>query len=632
MVNNTQIFEHMTNWLAKPPSLKNERYLWIFDRKTKEICWKNRKIYSPWQRRESGLIQEVFKKMSDQLASASHLAAENKDQFALLLKLRERIKTQYEGFLSAHRSFFGMFYKLIFAYFLEDHYDNLQNRLDKVLENSFKKIEISSLTPKDIDFIVAFIKKKSVHPSLSINWEKMSLEQFKSAYVLKKYATPMTLSSLDKEKTAYLLEQNENALDEFDINEIENNSDKIETRFLVNLKQYSKKHSKINVSKFNVDQIIEILENERVGTAYDLATIAPALCNCNKFVEALKKNPSLLKMLSPDVIAVIFTHIDPSNYKKLNYKQLIKIDFSQFTGDQFLKLKNEISFIPPECIKQLDLNLFTTDNIKELSTKICLKELSPQTLAANLDKFEPSMLKKLSLDQIQALNISKLSVDLIDTHYLFFTNQQWSSLDLSTFAANSMDKVLSNRSWILPLLSTKNANLAAIPTKYYHHFKDQQLQEIDFLALTDAQREAFYETQIISMKNFIPNSNLTTWWPCWWKYFVKKSQETKNENPDLKLQIYNLKLSAAIEEIKKQNKPHSNPTYENLRQKCLTGMPMNNPSLILFDPSLGQQIGYNYKKLVLNVHSEKNADRAEEAAKLFELINAAYKYSIATKS
>ena len=55
------IVDRIANWVAVSPEL-NDRYLWVLNRTTNEITWKNRKVYSFWQSSESGRLQEILRR------------------------------------------------------------------------------------------------------------------------------------------------------------------------------------------------------------------------------------------------------------------------------------------------------------------------------------------------------------------------------------------------------------------------------------------------------------------------------------------------------------------------------------------------------------------------------------------
>lgn len=683
MVNLSKPFDFINKWIE--PSSNNERHLWIFDRKTQEVNWKSRKVYSFWQFRESGRLQEIFDNMVKLLPS--ELVAIDKNQFASLIKLKGRVVASYDGYMKAHGTFFGFFYKLFFGYFLSNNYQNLIKKLDGSLIKSFKNCDLTSLTPKEIESLANSVKNKSDAQFLKIDWERLTLDQFIAAYPLKEFfATSSILDALDKEKTTYLLDKV--GINKFSNHDIEQNIQKIEPRFLHDIKY----HSKMDLSKFSFEHIIEILkfgDNDIIYlSSFDLTTIDPKHCICDKFDEFLKKNSSLLKKLPPEVIAANFNQIDPRDYSKLSADQLKKVDFSSYTGDQFLKIIKVLPTIDKKKLEQLDLNLFSAENIKEMKKLNLIIWLSAKTVAANFDKFEFDALPKFGGMQKAALNISQLSVDQIiqlckesygGVNSGYLTDEQWLSLDLANYTEESIEKLLSTfHAGFINVLhklapATVAANLSKIAIKHYNHLTDKQIKEIDYLSLNENQKKYFNHPPTLNkMKNgpkIDPNDQNDfddIWGNLFGKKFgkkfnsnffsgfgfdnawsndffngfenpgAKKANNKKTDNAqfsesDPKLKSFHSNLATSVEKIKITDKVHPNEAYEKLRQKCLNKEKelKKHPELIFVDDLKVFDINNlkkQYQKLALVIHPDKNGDRVEEATELFKLISEAFKY------
>lgn len=846
-----EAFDRINHWVSEPPS-QNERHLWVVDRKTKEITWKSRKVYSSWQWRESGRIKEIFREMLDQLPS-SDLIAENKDQYSLLLKLKNKVDTKYERYFDAHRSFFGFFYLIFFGIFIGNIYSDLDKKLAKSLKDSIQKIKISSFTPSEIDSIAKMIKDKSLDQlKLNIDWKELSKDQFKAAYALEKLAEkPITLDALDKEKMTYFLEQDKDRIKKLTCEEIEQHIGVIAPHFLAKIIKFQK----INVSHFNLEQIKDILKNGD-KTSFDLKTLDPSDWNAMEFGNLLKEYPLLLEALpskviaaffdkihprdynklthsqlkemdfsqfsedqfiniyvskeyliptenekqvdlshfslehikvilkgkyiahfdfttidpfkwnsfefeqlvkespkilgvlspkfivayfdkihpthykeleyshwkeidfsklsgdqfthilknvpsksmpttkfnqinlghfnsnhmkeilksefkyeytyqmdfskitpsqwsslefadllnayplplnklSPQVIAAHFDKIPPGKYHQLSYHSLEEVDFSQFSGNQFVKLLEAVSVISSKNIEQLDLNRFTAANIKEiLAKKDLLHNFNPQTISANITKFEPKMLSNLFIAQIKELDVSQMTVaQIVEVDSFYFTEKQWLCVDLSKFSAASFLLLHGKNPYFLSKLTpaTVAANFSKIPTKIYYHLTDPQLKEIDFLSLDETQKAAFSDYDMSKMKNGPKPKKGWKWFEddYWDNFFKSHYGNTQIPNDDEKLKTYVSIYTEAVKEINKINTPHLNSAYENLRQKCLTkeNELKKDCKLIFVDEATHFDVNnlkQLHKKLALAVHPDKNNDRSEEATELFKLINEAY--------
>lgn len=361
-----------------------------------------------------------------------------------------------------------------------------------------KKIDISSMTEEEINSLARQKEYVSLAP---IDWEKLSFNQFKAACGLEKYILSIPFASFDKEKTTYWLKLDKLKINKLTNRDIENNIMKIEPYFL---SQLLYRDPAINVSNFSLDHIKEILKSDTL--AYDLTTINPALCNAELFSDFLKECPTAIKRLPPKLIAAHIKQIDPRFYKNLNSTQVEEVDFSQLNGKEFLPIfKN--STISVHQYKQLDLNLFTAKDIKEMvehKNIICF--LSAKTVADNFDKFELNMLSSFLSDQINALNFAKMTGEQINqfSSTLLIEDKQWFAINLSNFTSESVEKLLSKN--ILEKLSpeTISANFSLIPTKYYNKLTMEQLKKVDFSTLT--------KEQIIALENNLNYSLLKLFW------------------------------------------------------------------------------------------------------------------------
>ena len=256
--NHMGVFDQLANWTVDS-SDPHERHLWVYDLQTKQITWKKREVYSYWQNSETARLQVIFKEMGDVLPD--DLAAQSKDDFQQLVELRRRVNRSHEGFLKAHQSFFGWIYQLLFAYSLKGYFDELTHKLETCLSASLVNLDLSKLSPSEIQAIARMIEEKGRVPRLDIDWEALTLEQFQAAYALRPLTSALKLEELDQKKITHILDLDPNQINEFSAEEIEVNIVKIDPRFLAHLD--SLKAASIVLSDLDIDVVIEILK--RVG-------------------------------------------------------------------------------------------------------------------------------------------------------------------------------------------------------------------------------------------------------------------------------------------------------------------------------------------------------------------------------
>lgn len=700
------IVDRIANWVAES-SEPDERYLWVLNHQTTEITWKSRKVYSFWQSSESGSLQEIFREMAYQLPYSHH--ASSHDEFQNLVGLRERITKSYEGFLKAHDSFFGMIYQYFFAYDLTDNYDQLINKLNKIILDSFSQQDISSLSPQEIESLAKAFKKNNPYSSPDIDWEALSLEQFQAACKMEGSSKPIPLECLDKEKTTVLLERDKERITRCSKNELQQNLDNIEPRFLCQLSGrvissldlstlnsddladilkkvsfYSHELHFVDLSLFTSDQINDILrKNPSLLEKLPPQTVADNLSkidliyyknlsadqqkaldltpfSSDQINELLKKNPDLLPRLSDQTVSDNLSKIDVKYYGSLTHSQVGALDFSQLTGDQFMKVAAHTSMYDDKQLKNLNLNLFTAKQLSQLAHDHYqfIRNLSPQQVAANLSKFDVALLGSLTSKQIQALDFSQLTIEqLVQIKSDEISDQQWLKVNLANFTNDSISKLLKSRHYILQKLSpsTVAANLGRIETSHYDRLSDEQLKAIDYNQLKDVQKKAFTQYQMQKMKNYPKRYyGYGDWDDGYFTSFFGSFGAGKQSsyNPfsgfgfraddewekqyfepaqDDKLKPYQSNLTSAITKIKALNKSNTEPVYENLRQKCLKrGKELeNNPELVFVDDAKTFDAGklkQYYKKMILVFHPDKNQNNLEEATELFKVINEAYKY------
>ena len=655
--------------------------------------------------------------MTDQLPY-SHQASSN-DQFQNLVGLRERITKSYEGFLSAHDSFFGMIYQFFFAYDLEDNYDELMNKLNKIISASLSSQDISSLSPKEIEALAKVYKQSNPYSSPDIDWEALSLEQFQAACKMESYSKPIPLEFLDKEKTTFLLETNKDRITRCSKNELKQNLDKIEPRFLCQLSGST--IASLDLSSLSSDDLAEILKKVSFIYASDLVfvdlsvftsgqindilkknpsllgkfppqTVADNLSkidliyykslstdqqktldltplSSDQINDMLKKNPGLLQNLSDQTVADNLSKIDLKYYKDLSYTQVKALDFSQLSGDQFMKLPPGNLFLySDKKMQDLNLNLFTAQQLSQLAREHYgfIRNLSPQAVAANLSKFDVALFGSLTSKQIEALDISQLTIEqLVHLKSDEISDKQWLKVNLANFTTDSISKLLKGSYDILRKLSpsTVAANLGRIEASYYWDLSDEQLKAIDYNQLKDFQKEAFTTYKMQKMKNYpkqyygygdwedgyfnnffgsfgAGKQNSYNFFSGFgfraddeWErqYFNRAGGTGQQTAQDEKLKPYQSNLASAIKKIKALNKNNPEPVYENLRSKCLNrGNELeSNPKLVFVDDAKAFDSGklkQYYKKLVLVFHPDKNQNNLEEATELFKMINEAYKY------
>lgn len=496
-----QSFDRIASWMTVPPDASSKgRYLWVMETKTRVISWKNRQAYHFWQNNETAHLQAIFKEMVSQLPSS--LQALNENHFHLLIRLRQRSTSCYQRFLKSHNTILGIIYKIIFARSLSSNFQNLQNALDHILYTSLSNLDISKLTPHDIEQIATLIEQRENIPLLKIDWGALALDQFKAAYRLKPYATAPSLDSLSKEQISSLLSANENEIQHFELSEIERNLSKIEPQFLPNLDVT--KARRLNLSLLSAEQLLELCLAEKLPhTNYSLINLTQL--STTNLTSALQKNPLIIQQFSPSTVAANLSKFDLKELENLTKTQVAAIDFSQLTGDQFCHLSRHTYSM--DQVKLLNLSKFTSSNISEMlrRTPTILFVLSPQTVADNLFKFDVPYLTNLTKLQVAALNFSQLTADqLIHLPLHEIKDSQFKQIDLGNFSAGSIAKIFQNVPLIISKLSPSTivANLTRIDKRYFVFFSDLQLNEIDYNSLTTDQKSAFSLLQQRKMKNY----------------------------------------------------------------------------------------------------------------------------------
>lgn len=667
-------YDRIANWVSESP-IQGDRYLWVLDHKTREISWKNREHYSIWQNEETARLQTIFEEMSAQLPG--HLTASDQDQFQMLVELRGRISKSYEGFLQAHQSFFGMIYKFIFAFFLSDYYENLNNKLEQAISNSLMFLDLSALSADEIEKIASLIKEKRLFPSLKIDWAMLSLDQFKAAYKLEPYSLRISLNDLDQEKITFLFDLEENKINEFGAHEIQQNLANVEPRFMANLD--AGRASALDLSKLSKDQLIEVLTNIELYYYTDLRFIDLAQFTSAEISSILENNPAILQKLRTKTVIINLSKIDVKYYRNLSDDQVGELDFSKLDGDQFMNLPPHY-FLKDKQVRELNLGQFTALQISKILRfhEHLMGKLSPQGVADNLSKFEPGFLKSLSLKQVEALNFSNLTAEqLMNIPSYLISDKQWHKVDLNNYTTPTIAIMLERDPNLLGRLSpvTVAANLSRIATRYYRSLSDNHLKEIDYRTLNDIQKEAFSSYDMRKMKNSpIPETpkkpsyhhyGTGTWQrdyfsdffgsspfggkpynsnpfsgfgfgfddDQWQQEYFKpfgSSQSQSNLDLEEKLKSYRSSLKSVVAKINSVNKVNSNAAYEKLRQKCLKRRTEleNEPKLVFVDDLKdfnSDDIKSYYKKMAIVCHPDKNQSNLEEATELFKLISEAYK-------
>lgn len=584
-------FDLISQWTSSEPS---GRCLWVLNKKTGAISWKSRKVYSCWQTGATARLQTIFNEMSAHLPE--NVQANDRQQFNLVYELRRRVTHSYDHFLKAHRSIFGIIYRFLFAYFLSDAYKHLKGQLDNILASSLSNLEITDLPPHEIEAIVKLVGKQDVPPTFNIDWKSLSYAQFIWAHMLEPYAKPMLLKDLDKEKVTFILTMDGSKIQQFQPEEISDNLQKIEPRFL----------------------------------------------------------------------------------KELSSKQVERLPFSQLTGQQFIHLPSYYHLYKHH--KALNLDHFTATDLSFITQHSnVISNCSPQTVASNLAKLEPSSLKSLSKEQIEELDFATLtSEQILHLPSYHGKEKQWHQIDLSNYTTPSIAKILEKSDQFIKKLSPKTvaANISRIATRYYLYLTEDQIKAIDYTSLNDVQREAFGPYDMKKMANYpkVEAANAAhhfffgeTDWSRdyfsdffggssafssprkgnssrsysyfgiseeWWRNFCKpnrkashKTETTSNKD----IVPYQKALDSACQSVSEHKQVNSNPLYEKLRKKCIDkkNALKNDPRLVFVDEVKmydASRLKEYYRKLLVVIHPDKATGPEKETTELFKLASEAYKY------
>lgn len=486
---------------------------------------------------------------------------------------------------------------------------------------------INDLNHVEIEFLAPKIEPRFFKNLTNVNFDLSKLDGEQLFVLLQRkshfYDTTLkdvNLASLTKAQITLILEKNPEILEKLSSTTVIDNLSKIETRFYNKLSVEQLK--KINFSAYSAEQ----------------------------FTHLLDQNPEILEKLSPNTVMDNLSKIETRFYNKLSSKKLNRIGFSIYSESQFLDftkqltplqissfdlkkltvkqilvlLKNYSSSILHGQMSKIDLDYFTKAEVSEIIQFSSINLLSPQTVAENLSKFEPSNLTKLSLLHIHALNFSKLTISqLINLPSFWITSKIMEPVNLTKYSTDSINGLFEIKLEIAQKLSSHTiaANLSRIQTKYYQHLHVDQLKDIDYQELTDDQKKAFLPSQLIQMKNY-PNPHSHGNWDQnnFFNAFLNQIPES-----------YTNEVDCAIEQIKKTNKVNLNPAYEKLRQKFLKkGKALKkNPKLIYVDNEKDfdqTKLKSYHNKAVLLIHPDKNPDNIEEATALFRAETEAYEY------
>jgi hypothetical protein len=543
---NIQAFDQIGRWVSFE-SGDGDRYLWVKELKTNVISWKKRSTYHFWQFKETARLQNIFKGMADQLAVFDQ-GATQKEEILHLLKLKQRVKASYKKFYKTHDSILGLIYKVLFAYRLDDHYQNLQEKIARILFSSLSDIDLSQISTKDLTEI---LETKQKHSTIS---------QF----------SPQTVAdNLSKFELKYLTDLNEKQVNALDFS-------KLTADQLIHLPSYvieDQQFLKIDLIHFTKGSISKILEHA----------------------------PYFLGKFSPQTVADNLSKIELKYLHRLNYMQIIALDFSKLTADQLIYLS--FYTIEDNQFLKIDLNNFTNRDISKIleNNPDFLKKLSTQTIVTNLSKIDTKYLRHLEKRQVKQIDYRSLT----DQARMKFSSYQLSKM--------------------------KN-----YPTPTGHPFYGnyhQNFGQRNFNKPSSSAYDRIFEDIFGKAKNF--------------SFFVNgfdDSDENFNvgQDEDEEIQIIDKILDDAVVEINKLNQVHPNPTYEKLRSQILRKKSRDEikadlelifvDDLRSFDPD---ELKKNYRKLSLIFHPDRNQTREKEAEELFKLITAAYngllkKYDIQT--
>lgn len=559
------VFDQVANWIAESP-VSGDRYLWAMDKQTKVITWKNRKVYSFWQGGETARLQEIFKEMANQLNSP--VLAKDNDQIQQLLLLKQRIKKSYGCFLSAHNTFFGMLYTILFSSKLSDQFEKLDKRIDKILQNSVVNLDISKLSRKEIKEAAALLKITSPSPLLKIEWESLSLDQLWEAYLLEPFALQSpSFDRLSKDQITIYLSLNASNIEDY-IPEIENNLLKIEPPFL----------------RLILDQI------------------------------------------EPKIIADHISQLDLSLLQDLSSKQIDALDFSQLTADQLKNLPFHL--IDKQHWLKVDLSKFSDKSISKVfqENPWIIEQLSPQTVAAHLAKIPTDCYNFLTDDQIKEIDFNSLT-DVQAKAFYETEKMNMKNYRAQTSSQSSQDKFSNfwnnqfsfNQKMDSPFYQDLENDIFFEFLKFQFPFFGNQ----HFFNFNPGTQHFFNFNPGTQHFTFNTDTDHST------NDFQSNPGEDIQDAG--KLQQYQNNIDSASKAIAELNQIHPNPIYENVRQKILKKKSeikadprlifVNEDELQSFDPV---KVKENYKKFALVFHPDRNGSRKEEAAELFKLVKEAY--------
>lgn len=294
-----------------------------------------------------------------------------------------------------------------------------------------------------------------------------------------------------------------------------------------------------------------------------------------------------LKGKLDSVIAASIATVDTSTFSPKDFENLAKaqlrlppdlgatphIDWHTLTLDQF-KAACQISASLP--IKLSDLDKAKTTYLLE-QDKTNINDFTVNDIELNAAKIEPRFFRHLENPKKDALDLSKLSAE--QERYLFDdTNDQMPFFDSTTYAKNLFDYLFYGQ-----------GNPA------FNH-----------------------------------SSNFTFRFRFEGPHFSQPFGEYSKQ-VDEKIQQYRTNLKSAVERIRKNHKINADPTYENLRLKCLKNEEelADHPELIFVDDLTAydpDKLRSYFLKIVRVFHPDKNGENLEEAQELFQIVSAAYEY------
>ncbi|MBA2368957.1 MAG: J domain-containing protein [Candidatus Protochlamydia sp.] len=651
--------EQLSNWACAQPA-DGKRYLWVMDVNTKRISYRERDTYSYFQRSETGRLETIFESMKEELNPSTQFTTI--EQYRALISLKKRVDNKYQSYLYAH----NFIYKLIFAACLDANYKALQEKIDAILFSSLPSLNVSILSVDEINELKEYVSVKipNTHPPrpavLNLDWASLTTQQFSAAVALARFSNnALTLDNLTKEKIRIIFELSIKSLNDFSSAEIDRNFSKLEFQFPDPGSAYSPTRLELNQVSPQI-----VAKNIATFNLVDLKKLRPEI------VQAL----DISSLSTLQLIHLPYNHLSDDQFQRIDLSLFSQSDiaemlasfspYNRFYGflskslHEMLSAESFIAKLTPQTIaanldkietkyyKHLtnlqiqEINYFTLNNAQKKAIPRNQRHLffSNLNIADNLSRIHLKDLKYLNRNQVSSLDIDRLTVaQLIHLPLEHISNAQFLKIDLSNYTRASIAEILA---WEDPSERRFSfiffRNTSSILKKLSPQTVAANLERIEtkyYSSLTDQQlNEIDYLTLNESQKSAFNNFNFFKMRnpPQKFNYSSSNffSDSSSSDDEDDTLNCYFKCFDCALAEVLKVNKAHSNEIYEKLRLKILNNKNIKQNAKLIFVDDVhsfdSTDLSQEYKKIARVIHPDKNIQRNDEATQIFNLVNEAY--------